>query len=149
MSGHGAGQGAPRGGAAEMRAQLERVRTMAAEAVSANTAARASIEAERQRWAAERRGRDEERARRARDGELGEDLRRLQRRIDAGQTTWDDVLSGADTHRDAVSVRQDMSRNLDGLAARLQVSEVAPDDERAEHAERVRDIHRTRREPPQ
>ncbi|SDN49709.1 hypothetical protein SAMN05216355_10536 [Actinomyces ruminicola] len=58
---------------------------------------------------------EEERARMARSGELGEDWRRIQSRIDAGQTTIMDVLSGADRSPEARHLREQAERNMRSL----------------------------------
>ncbi|RAX22944.1 MULTISPECIES: hypothetical protein [unclassified Actinomyces] len=58
---------------------------------------------------------EEERARMARSGELGEDWRRIQNRIDAGQTTVMDVLSGADRSPEARRLREQAERNMRSL----------------------------------
>ncbi len=56
---------------------------------------------QREVWAAE----DAERARLARRGELGPEWQRLQQRIDLGETSMTDIVSGLDTSAEATSVR--------------------------------------------
>ncbi|RAX24625.1 hypothetical protein DRB06_00760 [Actinomyces sp. Z5] len=72
---------------------------------------------ERQREAEQERvdQQEEERARMARSGELGEDWRRIQNRIDAGRTTVMDVLSGADRSPEARHLREQAERNMRSL----------------------------------
>lgn len=48
---------------------------------------------------------EEERAEKARSGELGPDQQRLQERIDSGRTSWSAVVSGADTSPEAAETR--------------------------------------------
>lgn len=55
------------------------------------------------------------RAEAARDGAFGQDARRLQERIDAGETTMEDVVSGRDHQPSAVLARQSILRNLGNL----------------------------------
>lgn len=95
-----------------------------AEADAAKAAALSSLQAERtvlarelEQFRKEKAERDKERAAAARRGELGPERQQLQRRIDAGATTWDDVRSGRDRHPSAVAVRGFIDRNLDALAA--------------------------------
>lgn len=58
---------------------------------------------------------DEERAERARSGELGPEWQRIQRRIDEGETSLEDVFTGGDASSDAVELRQMATRNLGRL----------------------------------
>lgn len=55
------------------------------------------------------------RAKAARDGASGHDARRLQERIDAGETTMEDVVNGRDHQPSAVLARQSIVRNLRNL----------------------------------
>jgi hypothetical protein len=93
----------------------------------------ASIKRDHAAFKEAKRGRDEERARQARSGELGPRMQELQRRIDAGETSWDDVVSGRDPHPSAEATREDMRRNLDDLSEVL-----AQDPEVAEQAAETR-----------
>jgi hypothetical protein len=54
----------------------------------------------------------EKQAEAARRGELGEDWRKVQERIDSGQTTLEDVFSGADQSDAAHALRQTSQRNI-------------------------------------
>lgn len=55
---------------------------------------------------------DEDFAHRARSGELGPDWKVLQRRIDLGQTTRDDIVMGRDQSHEAQAVREMADRNV-------------------------------------
>ncbi|MGQ0625132.1 MAG: hypothetical protein ACT4PP_10865 [Sporichthyaceae bacterium] len=66
---------------------------------------------------AEREAAEAKRAERARAGELGPEQRRLQERIDLGETSWGAVLSGADTSPEAATVWTAVSTNLDAFTA--------------------------------
>ena len=70
--------------------------------------------------------RDEERAEQARDGLLGSDWQRIQRRIDQGETSLDAVLRGEDGSVEATALRQTAADNARTLAA---MQEAEPDDE--------------------
>lgn len=56
-------------------------------------------------------------AQRARSGELGADMRRLQERVDLGQTSWGAVISGADASPEAASAREQTARNAESFAS--------------------------------
>jgi hypothetical protein len=68
-------------------------------------------------WAAE----DAERAKQARNGELGPQWQRLQRRIDLNETSLADVVSGADGSAEAAAVRQ----QAENRAAELYAEQLA------------------------
>ncbi|MGL5867023.1 MAG: hypothetical protein ACRCYX_14365 [Dermatophilaceae bacterium] len=69
--------------------------------------------------------RDEERAEQARDGLLGADWQRIQRRIDLGQTSLDAVLRGEDTSAEAHELRRTAAENSRTIA---EIQEAEPDD---------------------
>ena len=73
-------------------------------------------ELSREDEAAARRGNDDEGDRRreeaARRGELGEDWKKIQERIDNGETTLSDVFSGKDTSDAAAALRGTARRNI-------------------------------------
>lgn len=79
-----------------------------------------SLEEERKAYLREKAGRDEERARARRSGELGPELQRVQARIDAGQTTWEDVIAGRDDDRASRQVRERIETNLNTLAEHME-----------------------------
>ena len=61
---------------------------------------------------------DRERASAARDGRMGPEWQRVQRRIDAGETTVLDVFSGRDESPEAVRLRELSRTNLSRCARR-------------------------------
>lgn len=61
-----------------------------------------------------------ERAEKARAGELGPEQRRLQERIDLGQTSWGAVLSGADQSPEADAVWTSFATNAEVFTAELE-----------------------------
>lgn len=91
------------------------------EAVSSLRAEHAALQREFEEHQREKARRDEEQAAAARRGELGPERQQLQRRIDAGETTWADVHSGRDDHPSARAVRSFIQRNAELLAAQLSV----------------------------
>jgi hypothetical protein len=72
------------------------------------------------REAEERRRRFEAQARR---GELGADQQRIQRRVDAGETTWSDVAAGRDDDPSSQAARAHMQASLTALGEELQQDE--------------------------
>lgn len=74
---------------------------------------------------------DEERVERARSGELGPEWQRIQRRIDEGETSLEDIFTGGDASSDAVELRQMATRNLGRLHE--QWAKEAEDDPDAEN----------------
>lgn len=88
-------------------------------AVSSLRAMTAQIRREQAAFRRERDRRSTDRAEQARSGELGPEIQTVQRRVDAGQTTWDDVFQGRDDHPSADRVRRNVERNLDQVAEGL------------------------------
>ncbi|MFQ6172767.1 hypothetical protein ACK8HX_14245 [Oryzobacter sp. R7] len=70
--------------------------------------------------AAESENSREEYDRAARSGELGPERQELQRRLDRGETTWRDVVSGRDSHPSAVAVRAEVTGTLRETVDRLE-----------------------------
>lgn len=68
----------------------------------------AEVEQERARLRAERERAEVAYAEQARDGEAGDARRELQKRIDDEETTWREVISGADEHWSAREVRSEL-----------------------------------------
>ena len=77
----------------------------------------AALEASRAEHATAFAEAEKKRAEAARNGELGPEWRIVQRRIDTGQTTFEDVFSGADTSSEAEKLRSMARRNLSQLRA--------------------------------
>ncbi|HEU5038701.1 MAG TPA: hypothetical protein VFT70_16970 [Nocardioides sp.] len=65
-----------------------------------------------------------------RNGELGPEQRALAERVVRGETTWHDVLTGADDHWTAVALREDVAADVEEVVAQLRE---ADEDFRAEH----------------
>lgn len=98
---------------------LAESRAFAAEAVAEMAGARAEMERALVAERAERQTAEQRRAERARSGELGPEQRRLQERIDMGQTSWDAVLAGEDDSPEATEVRSGIARNAQAFSAEL------------------------------
>ena len=94
-----------RAGMAEAMADLQQV---TAELREQSSTFLAEVEQERARLRADRERPAADYADQARDGGAGEARRELQERIDEGETSWRDVLSGADDHWSARDVRAEL-----------------------------------------
>ena len=106
-----------------LQAALAESRRQAAEATRALRQVAAQLAAERDRFKAESAQRRQVLEHQARTGELGPDQERLQRRVDAGETTWTDVASGRDTDPVAVAARAHLDRSLAALRDELDLDE--------------------------
>ena len=85
---------------------LERLEEIRRSIAAKSEALKKTIEADRE---ADRES-TEKREEAARRGELGEDWRKIQERIDSGETTLRDVFSGKDTSDAAAALRQTAQR---------------------------------------
>lgn len=106
-----------------LRAALEESRRQAREATASLREMAAHLSAERDRFKAESARRIEELQREARRGDLGPEQERLQRRVDAGETSWRDIASGADEHPSAEAARAGLSHHLTELREELEVDD--------------------------
>ena len=79
-----------------LQAALQDSRRQANEATASLRQLAAHLGAERDKFRAESARRIQDLQAQARRGELGPDQERLQRRVDAGETSWRDIASGAD-----------------------------------------------------
>lgn len=81
---------------------------------------------------------DAKRAARARSGELGPEWKKLQARIDSGQTSLEQVFSGEDMSREAQEVRRIAQRNLTAMREAWQQAQNAGHDSPLDEMERAR-----------
>jgi len=95
---------------------LAEVRTATSEAVTEMAGIQAEFAAVAAEQRAEREAAEHERAEKARSGELGAEQRRLQERIDLGQTDWGAVVSGIDDSPEAAELRGQLDRNAQAFA---------------------------------
>ncbi len=104
------------------------------------------------RWREEMARGDEERADRARRGEMGPDWVRLQQRIDLGQTSVQAVISGEDDSREAERVREQSQRGAESVRAKMEGDLEEEDDPTVaavrDQVERIREQLREIREMP-
>ena len=120
---------------AELRAAVaesERAKVKLREQVSV---AREEVAQARDRFRKEQTERRQAEAAADRDGENGRARQELQRRIDARQTDWHQVMRGVDTHWSAVEVRKELEQGLTQGLKQLRES----DPELAEEIEAIRD----------
>lgn len=93
---------------AEMREALAEMQQVADELRAQSASLLAEVQAERAVLREARERASEEYAAEARAGEAGQAREELQRRIDRGETSWRQVMSGEDQHRSAVQVREEI-----------------------------------------
>jgi hypothetical protein len=106
-----------------LQAALAESRQQAQEATASLRQMAAHLSAERDKFKAESARRIEELQREARRGDLGPDQERLQRRVDAGETTWRDIANGADQDPSAEAARVGLDHNFTQLAEDLQLDD--------------------------
>lgn len=100
-------------------------------AIAANTA---TLEAETDRFERERPERDESMdamAEERRSGRAGRDWQVVQQRIDLGQTTFEDVVSGVDQSDEATAAREQLAAQLPAARTRFVEAFDDPEEEAA------------------
>ena len=106
-----------------LQAALAQSRQQASEATATLRRLAAHLGAERDRFRAESARRVQDLQAQARRGELGPDRERLQRRVDAGETSWRDIASGADEDPGAQAARAHLDSSLTSLREELENDE--------------------------
>ena len=101
----------------ELRALTSALRAEAVAELGAVSAELAAIAVEQR---AERDAVMEQFAEKARAGELGDEQRRLQERMDLGQTSWGALADGSDDSPDAVAVRVQVERGAERAVTELE-----------------------------
>jgi hypothetical protein len=121
-----------------LQAALAESRQQAREATRTLKQLAAHLGAERDKFKAESARRMQEMQAQARRGELGPEQERLQRRVDAGETSWRDIASGADDDPSAEAARVHLSTNLDALRDELEDDEAFQEADAAARAQQER-----------
>ena len=103
-----------------LQAALQDSRRQANEATASLRQLAAHLGAERDKFRAESARRIQDLQAQARRGELGPDQERLQRRVDAGETSWRDIASGADDDPTAEAARTHLGTSLAALREELE-----------------------------
>lgn len=121
-----------------LQAALEESRQQAREATSSLRQMAAHLSAERDKFKSESARRIEDLQKQARRGELGQDQEHLQRRVDAGETTWADVAAGRDDDPSAVEARAHFDQNVAQLREDLEDDEAFQEADEAARATQQR-----------
>jgi hypothetical protein len=121
-----------------LQAALAESRRQARDATSALRQLAAHLSAERDKFKAESARRLQEMQAQARRGELGPEQQRLQRRVDAGETSWRDVASGVDDDPSAELARVHLSTSLNALREELEDDEAFQEADAAARAQQER-----------
>ncbi|MBC2931992.1 hypothetical protein [Nocardioides sp. zg-1228] len=121
-----------------LQAALQDSRRQAREATASLRQLAAHLGAERDKFRAESARRIQDLQAQARRGELGPDQERLQRRVDAGETSWRDIASGADDDPSAEAARVHLGTSLSALREELEHDEAFQEADAAAKAQQGR-----------
>ncbi len=121
-----------------LQAALAESRQQARDATASLRRLAAHLGAERDKFRAQSARRIQELQADARRGELGPEQERLQRRVDAGQTTWRDIASGVDDDPSAEIARVHLSTHLTALREELDDDEAFLEADAAARAQQER-----------
>jgi hypothetical protein len=121
-----------------LQAALAESRRQARDATATLRQLAAHLSTERDRFRAESARRIQELQADARRGILGPDQERLQRRVDAGETTWRDIASGVDDDPAAEAARVHLSTHLTTLREELEEDEAFQEADAAARAQQER-----------
>lgn len=95
----------------EFRQAMREIEQVTSELRATNHALQQELSGQLEELRRQREEAQEDYARAARDGEAGPARKRLQERMDRGETSWRDVLSGRDDHWSAEDVRAEVARD--------------------------------------
>jgi len=121
-----------------LQAALAESRQQARDATASLRQLAAHLGAERDKFRAQSARRMQEIQADARRGQLGPEQERLQRRVDAGETTWRDIASGADDDPSAEVARVHLSTHLTALREQLEDDEAFREADAAARAQQER-----------
>lgn len=121
-----------------LQAALQDSRRQANEAAASLRRLAVHLSAERDKFRAESARRIADLQAQARRGELGPDQERLQRRVDAGETSWRDIASGADDDPTAEAARAHLGASLSALREELEDDEAFQEVDAAARAQQER-----------
>ena len=121
-----------------LQAALQDSRRQANEAAASLRRLAAHLSAERDKFRAEPSRRIADLQAQARRGELGPDQERLQRRVDAGETSWRDIAAGADDDPTAEAARAHLGASLSALREELEYDEAFQEADAAARAQQER-----------
>ena len=123
-----------------LQAALAESRQQARDATASLRQLAAHLGAERDKFRAQSARRMQEIQADARRGQLGPEQERLQRRVDAGETTWRDIASGADDDPSAEVARVHLATHLTALREQLEDDEAFRGADAAARAQQERAI---------
>ncbi|MEO6512851.1 MAG: hypothetical protein ABIO16_17770 [Nocardioides sp.] len=121
-----------------LQAALAESRQQARDATATLRQLAAHLGAERDKFRAQSDRRLQELQANARRGQLGPEQERLQRRVDAGETTWQDIASGADEDPSADVARVHLATHLTALREELEDDEAFLEADAAAKAQQER-----------
>lgn len=109
----------------EFRQAMREVEQVTSQLRATNRALQGHLQAQLDELRRQRHAAEGEYAEQARRGDAGPARKRLQERMDRGETTWRDVLSGRDDHWSAEDVREEVAREARQEVDRLELEDEA------------------------
>lgn len=107
----------------EFRQAMREIEQVTDQLRATNRSLQQDLQGQHEELRRQRREAEGEYAEQARRGEAGQARRRLQERMDRGETTWRDVLSGRDDHWSAEDVREEIARDARQEIDRLELED--------------------------
>lgn len=107
----------------EFRQAMREIEQVTAQLRATSRALESDLAGQLEELRRQRREAEGEYAEQARRGDAGQARKRLQERMDKGETTWRDVLSGRDDHWSAQDVREEVARDARQEVDRLELED--------------------------
>ena len=107
----------------EFRQAMREIEQVTDQLRATNRALQQDLQGQLEELRRQRREAEGEYAEQARRGDAGPARKRLQERMDRGETTWRDVLSGRDEHWSAQDVRDEVAREARQEIDRLELED--------------------------
>lgn len=107
----------------EFRQAMREIEQVTAQLRATSRQLEADLQGQLDELRRQRRDAEGEYAEQARRGEAGKARQRLQERMDRGETTWREVLSGRDDHWSAEDVREEVVRDTRAEIDRLELQD--------------------------
>lgn len=107
----------------EFRQAMREIEQVTDQLRATNRSLQRDLQAQLEELRRQRREAEGQYAEQARRGDAGQARKRLQDRMDRGETTWRDVLSGRDEHWSAEDVREEVARDARQEVDRLELED--------------------------
>lgn len=107
----------------EFRQAMREIEQVTTQLRASNRALQDDLQGQLEELRRQRAEAESEYAQQARDGAAGQARKRLQERMDRGETTWREVMSGQDEHWSAEDVREEIARDARQEVDRLELQD--------------------------